>query len=213
MGRLKGKKKSKARNKKRLDSQKKSASYRKKILGKILKWADPALSEKCIAIEKDEDIKSLIKDMGRVLFFSKNGVGLAASQIGVAKRVIATMLDKKITIFINPEILIYNGDVIKSREMCLSYPGFEAVVDRNDTITMRYEDESRVSYTKEFKGFRAIVLQHEVDHLREGLCEIGKEWKRQNTPPPVEEEVEVEPEEYDEPVKVASVSSEVNKEE
>ncbi len=207
MGRLKGKNKSKARNKKRSDARKKSESYKKKILAKILKWDEPVLSEKCIAVEKDEDIHNLIKDMGRVISFSKNGVGLAASQIGVTKRVIAAMLDKKnITIFINPEILIHNGDVIKSREMCLSFPNFECVIDRYDTITMRYEDIDRELHTKEFKGFNAIVLQHELGHLREGLCDVGKEWKRQNTLPPVEEIVEQE--EYEPSVKVESNSSE-----
>lgn len=212
MSRLKGKNKSKARKKKRLDSYKEHESYKKGILAKILKWDEPALSEKCVLVKKDEDIHSLIKDMGRVIIFSKNGVGLAASQIGVTKRVIAVTLDKKnvVTAFINPEILIHSGDVIKSREMCLSFPNFECVIDRYDTITMRYEDIDRELHTKEFKGFNAIVLQHEVDHI-DGVCGVGAEWKRLKTPPPVEEETEQE--EYDEPVKVVSVSSETDKEE
>lgn len=207
MSNKKGKAKAKARRRKQLDSKHDQEAYRKKFLGKILKWDEPVLSEPCYAVEKDEDVKKLIKDMGRILSFSKYGVGLAASQIGVAKRVIVAKIDRKNKFFINPEIKIHDGNVIKSRESCLSYPGVEVVLDRNDRITVDYEDENRNHHIEEFKGFEAIVIQHEVDHTL-GICGVGAEWKRLNTLPPVEDDDVVEEEAYDEPVKVESNSSE-----
>jgi peptide deformylase len=207
MSNKKGKAKANARKKKRQNSQHNQEAYRKKFLGKILKWDEPILSEQCATVEKDEDVKKLIKDMGRVLSFSKYGVGLAAPQIGVAKRVIVAKIGRGHKFFINPEIKIHDGNIIKSRESCLSYPGVEAVIDRNDKITVDYEDENRNHHIEEFSGFEAIVLAHEIDHTF-GICKVGQEWKRLNTPAPVVETVDVEEEEYDEPVKVESSSSE-----
>ncbi len=204
MGGQRGKVKAKARKKKRLEASKRSAGYRKRFLNKILKWDEPILSEQCSIVEKGEDISNLIRDMGRILSFSENGVGLAASQIGVVKRVVAAKINKEVRFFINPEIKIHSGNTIKSMEACLSYPGIEVVVDRNDTITVDYEDEARIHHIKEFKDFSAIILQHEIDHTN-GICGVGAEWKRLNTPPPVEESTEQE--EYDDPVSVESDSS------
>ena len=207
MAKLKGKARAKARKQQRLNTYKKHEGYKKKILDMVLKWDNPILYEVCAEVGKEEDIQELMQNMGRVLHFSKNGVGLAAPQIGVTKKVILVLLDReKPTFFINPEIKIHDGNIIKSRESCLSYPGIEAVIDRNDKITIDYEDEKRVHHVKDFTGFNAIVLQHEIDHTN-GVCGVGEEWKRLNTPAP-ENNDEVEEEVYEEDVEVESNSSE-----
>ncbi len=175
-----GKSKSKYRKKMRLNDSHQRETYKKKFLNKILKWDDPLLKTVCEPVAENEDIESIKKDMGRVLKFSKDGVGLAANQIGVVKRIILVLIDKKKpTFFINPEIIEKSEDeIINSQESCLSFPSIVGIVKRYKTIKLKYEDENRVIQEKEFTGYNSIVIQHELKHLS-GMCDLHIIWIEQ----------------------------------
>lgn len=173
MSKLKGKSRAKARKKVQLEIRKKQDSYRQNFLNRIRKWDDPILKEICSDVEQSDNISSIISDMRKILYFSKNGVGLSASQIGVAKRIALVLLDKKYpTILINPSIVSHSEEQIKSREGCLSYPGIEAIVDRYKQIKVKYQDENWNTIERDFDGFNGVVISHEIDHTM-GVCQVG----------------------------------------
>ena len=174
---LRGKNRSKNRKKKRLNNFHNKEIYKKKLLLKILKWDNPKLKEICKIVAKDENIENILKDMGRILYYS-DGAGIAANQIGVIKRIILVLIDKKKpTFLINPEIVSKSEDaIINSRESCLSYPGIISDIKRYKRIEIRYEDENRKLYQKTFEEYNSIVIQHELNHLI-GQCDLYKIWK------------------------------------
>ncbi len=174
---LKGKNRNKNRKKMRLNNFHNKESYKKKLLNKILKWDDPVLKSKCSIVAKDENIENILKDMGRILYYS-NGAGIAANQIGVIKRIILVLIDKKKpTFLVNPEIVSKSEDeLIDSRESCLSYPGIISVIKRYKKVEIKYEDENRELYQKTFENFNSIVIQHEISHLS-GECDLYRIWK------------------------------------
>ena len=178
MSRLKGKARAKVRKKNRTKEANRRRSYRQSFLDKIVKWDDPVLSTKCEEVSPLDDLAELKKVMSRVLSFSDTGVGLAAPQVGVLKKVLAVKEGSSIRFFINAKIVEKSAEVLKSREACLSFPGVITTVDRYESITVEYEDENRESHTTEFKDFISVVLQHEIDHTN-GICKVGEEWKKQ----------------------------------
>lgn len=179
MGKLKGKSKSKARRNKRKNKTKDYARYRKNLLSKIRKFDDPILSETCETVNNNDNISEEVKLLTKVLGVTKEGVGLAASQVGITKRIIALRPDGKggkISIMINPEIIEKSSEKKFGIEGCLSYPGTYAPIERYASIKVRYQDENlkehEVKYSNGEMG--GIVVQHEIDHL-DGICEL-KEW-------------------------------------
>lgn len=121
-----------------------------------------------------EDIQQLIKDMHAMLATTE-GVGLAAPQIGVSKRVIivasrptrryplATLM--KPTVMINPSFQPMSDVKAKDWEGCLSIPGIRALVPRYTDIIIHYIDEDGVATSLAMQDFVARVFQHEYDHL------------------------------------------------
>lgn len=103
----------------------------------------------------------------------KDGVGLAAPQIGYTKRIIAVQGKKTIGVYINPEIIKASKRFIESQEGCLSVPGIYGIVERSKGVRVRaYNLKGKL---KEFNvsGFEATVFQHEIDHLN-GVLFIDK---------------------------------------
>lgn len=181
MGKLKGKSKAKFRAKKNLLKKKKHQGYKDRLVASILKYDNEVLKSKCEKVEKDTDISDDCKQMGKVLAATKNGVGLASSQIGISKRIIALRPDPQIndiTFMINPEIVKKSETVISNVEGCLSYPNVYGAVDRHIEITVKYYDENWKEYTKEFvkDDSRTFIVQHEIDHLN-GHCALYDWWK------------------------------------
>ncbi|MBI5047752.1 MAG: peptide deformylase [Deltaproteobacteria bacterium] len=138
----------------------------------ILKYPDLFLKTKAKPVSKmDEGIKRLISDMVDTMYFAK-GIGLAATQVGVDKRV--AVLDvpgeedyqrgKNLIVIINPEIVVHEGE-IKYEEGCLSVPGFTANVKRFENVTVRALDKDGKGMEIKAEGLLAIALQHEIDHL------------------------------------------------
>jgi peptide deformylase len=145
---------------------------------KILQYGDKALKTPCEKVEKiDKQIKTLIKDMQDTLY-NCDGIGLAAPQIGVLKRVILIDLrdeDSEPIILINPEIIEAEGKET-SIEGCLSYVGYEGEVERPKKVKVRgiTPEGITVEYTAE--GLLAKAFCHEIDHL-DGIMYIDRSKK------------------------------------
>ena len=177
----KGKARAKA-NKKKKNKQKNDFFLRKKrLLGEILKYDDPILSVECEVVPEGEDVKDIFKKMEQVLNATENGVGLAASQIGITKKMAIIKSDsssKDITYMINPQIESTSKDKKFGKEGCLSYPKTYAFVERFETVEVSYFDQDWKKHTVEYEegNILGIVIQHELEHL-EGHCQVYEWWK------------------------------------
>ena len=156
-------------------------------LRKILIEPNNLLREKSLAVEKvDEDLQKLMNDMLETMYAAP-GIGLAAIQIGVPKRVIVldiVWLDKlKSTndmkqaegknpmYFVNPEIITKSSNNSTYEEGCLSVPGQFAEIERPDKCHIKYLDYYGQSKEIFAEGMFATCIQHEMDHL-EGILFI-----------------------------------------
>jgi peptide deformylase len=134
----------------------------------ILIWPDPRLKEKALPVDGvDAEIQRLIDDMFETMYAAE-GVGLAAPQIGVSKRiaVIDTSASEDVEPFvmINPTIVSREGE-LKYREGCLSVPGEAEEVTRAGTVRVRFLDRDGKPRELEATGLTATAIQHETDHL------------------------------------------------
>ncbi len=115
----------------------------------------------------DDALKTLVDNMFATMYDAP-GVGLAAIQIGVARRlmVIDVQPDDRPQplVFVNPEILSSDGEV-SWEEGCLSVPGFTAPVQRHERVRVRAQDVTGKPFEMEADGLLAIAIQHEKDHL------------------------------------------------
>jgi peptide deformylase len=143
---------------------------------KILIEPDPILRKKCQSIEKvDSYVKKLIDDMFETMYEAP-GIGLAAVQVGILKRVIVLDIskneEKKNPIcLINPEITFRSKKKSTYEEGCLSLPGQFAEVERPKECHLKYLDYNGKSKDLKADGLLATCIQHEVDHL-EGILFI-----------------------------------------
>ena len=140
-------------------------------------------------LDSDNNIKKIVSDMEKVLIAQDDppGVGLAANQVGLDLSIfiIRPTEKAKIKVFINPKIINVGAQFIapkikgvinhaptkKSKrnkiklEGCLSIPRIWGPVKRSDRIFLKYQDLTGKKYLKWFTGFKAIIIQHEMDHL------------------------------------------------
>ena len=136
---------------------------------KILTFPDPKLREVAKEVtEFNSDLKSLAEDLIETMYEFK-GIGLAAVQIGVNKRVIVADVSeekKEPFIFINPKIKILNEDEKGSYdEGCLSIPGFYEEVVRPTQVEISFQNLSGKKQEIIPEGLLGVVVQHETDHL------------------------------------------------
>jgi peptide deformylase len=133
----------------------------------ILEYPDPRLRTKAVPVDKvDDSIRRLIDDMLETMYAAP-GVGLAASQVNVHKRIIVVdVSDKRDTpyAFINPQIDRLEGEQ-QTQEGCLSVPGFYELVTRADRIRVRALDRNGQPFELVTDGMLAVCVQHECDHL------------------------------------------------
>ncbi|UVI40523.1 peptide deformylase [Qipengyuania spongiae] len=165
----------------------------------ILEVPDPRLktvSEPVTAF--DDDLKTLVDDMFETMY-AANGIGLAAIQVGVPKRLLVIDLQPEDTdaepeecghdhghgghshvhyptkneprIFVNPEILDPAEELSSYQEGCLSVPDIYADVDRPMTCRVRWQDMDGNTHEEDLEGLMAVCIQHEMDHL-EGILFI-----------------------------------------
>lgn len=136
----------------------------------------------------DDALRTLVDDMFETMY-DAHGIGLAAIQIGVAKRLLVIDLQpedpdaepeecahdghahthqpvkKEPRVFVNPEILDPSADVKTCQEGCLSVPDIYAEVDRPARCRVRWQDLDGGAHEEEMEGLMAVCIQHEMDHL------------------------------------------------
>lgn len=143
---------------------------------KILTEPDPFLRQKSENVEAvSDEIRLLMNDMLETMYIAP-GIGLAAIQIGVPKRVIVIDLmregEKKNPLyFVNPEIITNSKTDVSYEEGCLSVPGQFAEVSRPDKCKVKFLDYNGEEKILEAEGLLATCIQHEIDHL-EGVLFI-----------------------------------------
>ncbi|MDE2133140.1 MAG: peptide deformylase [Alphaproteobacteria bacterium] len=136
----------------------------------ILIAPDPRLKAVARDVAKvDGEIRTLIADMLETMY-EADGIGLAAVQIGVAKRVIVMDIDQKegkrnARVFVNPKLLWASEELASFEEGCLSVPEIWEDVERPARIRAEYLDRDGLKQTLEADGLLADCLQHEMDHL------------------------------------------------
>jgi peptide deformylase len=150
------------------------------MLLEVLQFPDPRLREKALPIaeeEVDEALRALARDMAETMY-DEPGIGLAATQVGVTKRLIVMDLDwsegdRNLRVVLNPEIVEAEGRVVSEGEACLSVPDYSADVPRHARVRVRGRtlDWDEVEYNAE--GLEAVCLQHEIDHL-DGVLYIDR---------------------------------------
>jgi peptide deformylase len=138
----------------------------------IYKFHHPMLKTVCDEVtEFNDELISLAEDMKDTLSATKNGVGLAAPQIGITKRIILV----RDQIIVNPVISGAVGEQIV-KEGCLSYPGIERAIKRPLSVIVTGQDIHGNGFVDTFKGINAAIACHEVDHLN-GICKVGERPK------------------------------------
>ncbi len=131
----------------------------------IKKYPDPFLKLKAERVKEigDEE-RELIKNMLQTMYRNK-GVGLAANQVGILKRIIVVDVGKGPQVFINPEILERKGGKEISEEGCLSVSGVFLKIKRWKEIKVRAKDERSQEFELQASGLPSFCLQQEIDHL------------------------------------------------
>jgi len=142
---------------------------------RILTEPDPFLRQISQDVEKvDNDIRKLMDDMLETMYAAP-GIGLAAIQIGVPKRVIVIDLSKEEEktplYFVNPKIILKSNNNLTYEEGCLSVPGQFAEIDRPDQCHISFLDYNDKKQELKAEGLLATCIQHEIDHL-EGILFI-----------------------------------------
>ncbi|ADK80781.1 peptide deformylase [Sediminispirochaeta smaragdinae] len=134
---------------------------------KILTLGNELLRERTATVaEVDESIRRLADDM-IVTMHEDDGVGLAAPQIGVLKRLFVCHVRGDVPrVFINPEIIGTSQEQVRYEEGCLSIPGIYADVLRPESIQVQAIDENGKAFKLAAEGLLARVIQHEMDHLK-----------------------------------------------
>ena len=131
----------------------------------ILRYPDPRLKKVAGRVDKfDDSIRRLANDMAETMYEAP-GIGLAATQVDVHKRVIVVSETRdQLLVLINPELVESDGLQV-CEEGCLSVPGIYDKVERAEHVVVRYFDVEGREQTIEADGLLAVCLQHEMDHL------------------------------------------------
>jgi peptide deformylase len=140
----------------------------------IVMFPNPILEQSCETVTVfDKKLVKLLNDMYDTMI-EFDGVGLAAPQIGISKRIAIVDIDDETgTIeLINPKLIAVNGEQI-GPEGCLSFPGVFGEVNRPFTIKVKAQNRKGKSYTIEAEDFLARAILHEMDHL-EGILFTSK---------------------------------------
>ncbi|OQM34127.1 peptide deformylase [bacterium endosymbiont of Pedicinus badii] len=134
---------------------------------KILQYPNKNLRKEAKKVIKvDRYIKKIIQDMFETMYYTK-GIGLAATQVNIHKRIIVIDITKSRNqklVFINPKLLKYSGS-IKMQEGCLSIPNKFAYVKRYKNIKISALDENSRYFEIKAKDLLSVCIQHEIDHL------------------------------------------------
>ncbi|MDO5022564.1 MAG: peptide deformylase [Eubacteriales bacterium] len=132
------------------------------------------LRGKCHAVREFNDPKLFmrLRDMAETMY-DANGIGLAAPQIGIKRRMVVVDVGEGLMEFINPEIISSSEETDETAEGCLSVPGRRGMVVRPKRIKLKAKDRYGEDFTLEADGLLARCIQHELDHL-DGVLYVDK---------------------------------------
>jgi peptide deformylase len=148
------------------------------VVRKVKVLGDPVLREEAEeVVAYDQDLRSLVRDMFETMYHEE-GIGLAAPQIGVPRRVIVLDLrredhDDEPIALVNPRLTWKSTETAKQTEGCLSIPGLEEIVERAAKVRIEARDPEGEPIEMEAVDLLARALQHEVDHL-DGILFIDR---------------------------------------
>jgi peptide deformylase len=140
---------------------------RRMALTQIRQWPDPVLKQRAQEVQEfDEDLQRLVERMGR-LMQDANGVGLAANQAGILRRVFVFRRgeEEEPVAAVNPRIVETDDELETDDEGCLSLQGVLIPVERPATVVLEAQDVTGAPVRLELEGLDARVVQHELDHL------------------------------------------------
>lgn len=135
----------------------------------ILKYPHPLLKKRCEKVDRiDGEVKKLIRDMTETMY-QANGIGLAACQVGVSRRVIVVDVspidpEKEFFAMVNPEVISEEGE-IEHEEGCLSVPDCLEKLKRKEKVLVRGFSPVGKEIEISAEGILAIAIQHEIDHV------------------------------------------------
>lgn len=130
----------------------------------IKKYPDPVLKKKTEPVEVfDEELEKLVKKMFASMLVY-DGVGLAATQVGILKKIAVIEYEGKSYVLINPKLIDQKGTQ-EAEEGCLSFPGIFAKVLRPQWVKVEAQNEKGETLTYEAEGYLARAFLHEMDHL------------------------------------------------
>lgn len=143
---------------------------------KVLRFPDPRLRVKARELKViDKEARKIFGQM-KELMYEEDGIGLAATQVGIDLRFFVFDLGKeerKPQVVINPIIISKSDEKIVFEEGCLSIPGLRIPVERSKKIVVKWIDEKGNEIQKELSELESVLFQHEIDHL-EGKLIIDK---------------------------------------
>ena len=137
----------------------------------IITYPDKFLSKQTQPLDNiDGKVQQMIDDMAATMYEAP-GIGLAAIQVGWDKSLLIYDIaprdeNRSLQVLINPQIVTKEGEILSENEGCLSVPDFRADVKRAANITVEGHDRDGNPIRMDAEGLLAIVLQHEIDHLR-----------------------------------------------
>ncbi|MCI6823859.1 MAG: peptide deformylase [Ruminococcus bromii] len=130
----------------------------------IVKDGDSILNKKCRPVEKfDSKLADLLDDMAETMHLA-NGVGLAAPQVGILRRIVVIDVGDGVIELINPQIISFSGEQ-EGVEGCLSFPGEWGITKRPQYVKVKAFDRNGNEFTKDGKDLLAKAFCHEIDHL------------------------------------------------
>ncbi|KUK67818.1 MAG: Peptide deformylase [Mesotoga infera] len=112
----------------------------------------------------DDDLRAFVKELSKTMYV-EDGVGLAAPQVAVSRRIFVYDPGDGLRVVINPEILSRSDETVKMEEGCLSIPGIYADIYRPSTVRIHYRDEYGQHHEEDLTDYPARIVQHESDHL------------------------------------------------
>jgi len=149
----------------KLDAE--AEARRRVALAQIRQYPDPALRLKAHEVESfDGDLAQLVEQLQHLLA-DANGLGLAATQVGVLRRVFVLRPDpdEESQVLVNPRLVEGSDERVSDDEGCLSLQGVVIPVERHERVTVEAQDQEGNTVKLELEGLPARVAQHELDHL------------------------------------------------
>jgi len=140
---------------------------RQLALGQIRRYPDPVLRERAHEVDEfSDDLRALVDRMGRVME-DAHGVGLAATQLGLLRRILVFRANEEdeLGVLVNPVIVGKSEEITAEGEGCLSLPEVHVPVERFATIVVEGVDADGDPVQIEAEGLQSRVIQHEIDHL------------------------------------------------